>query len=77
MADIELEKNGYGFRYFFDAGIDRITGACDRSGVTVYEKDRKGNWHYAGEIANGMDTCDIEDLTDEELNDLLIEYGIF
>lgn len=72
---IELERGGYGFRYYFNAGLNKETCVCDEEGVDVYEKDTNGEFHYIASIPyKSID--DIEDMTEGEFGELLAEYGI-
>jgi hypothetical protein len=66
-----VEKNGYQFRYFFNAGLDRRTLECDVEGVDVFEEG-----HYIGSI-NWVSEDDILDMTDDELDTQMAECGIF
>ena len=58
------------FRYFFNAGIDRVTGECDVEGSDVFQ-----NGHYVGSI-NWTTPSEISEMEDDELEQLLITNGI-
>lgn len=75
MEDIITREN-YGFKYFFNAGLDRDTMQCDEEGSIVCEKDKEGHYHIVGEIS-WVTPKDIEDMTDEEFHRCLAENGIF
>lgn len=73
---IQYKRNGYGFRYFFNAGIDRRAGICDGEGVDVYIIDEVGNYHFTQEVY-GKTIEDIKDMTDKEFEEFLVEYEVF
>ena len=58
------------FRYFFNAGIDRVTCQCDVEGSDVFQ-----NGHYIGSL-NWVHPMDIAEMTDDELEELFKENGI-
>lgn len=72
---ITLVKNDFGFREYMDVDCDDLCHG-DESGIVVYEKDKQGNWHMIAQIPTGITLSDIEDMTDEEFNEFLIENGI-
>ena len=72
---IQYERNGYGFRYYFNAGIDKVTGNCDEEGVDVYEKDSKDEFHYIASLPH-KSIDDIADMTDDEFEEVLAEHGV-
>ena len=49
------------FRYFFNAGIDRVTGECDVEGSDVFH-----NGHYVGSI-NWTTPEEIGSMSDDEV----------
>ena len=69
-------KDGLVFKYFFNAGFDKVTCMCDAEGSDVYELDDNGAEHWIGNIY-GYTPSEIMDLTDAELEELLDNYGIF
>jgi hypothetical protein len=66
-----VTRNGYEFKYFFNAGLDRRTLECDVEGVDVFE-----DGHYIGSIKWKSEE-DILDMTDEEFENILAENEIF
>lgn len=58
------------FRYFFNAGIDRVTGECDVEGSDVFHKG-----HYVGSI-NWTTPEEIGSMSDDEVENLLVTNGI-
>ena len=74
---VELQKGGYGYRYYFNAGLDKVTGNCDEEGIEVYALDSMANWHLIATIPTSKTIQDIEDMTDGELDQFLTENGIF
>ncbi len=73
--EMDLIRDGYGFRYFFNAGLDKRTGQCDQEGSDVFEKDKNGGWHYIGTINNSLPE-DIEEMSDCEFHYCLEENFI-
>jgi hypothetical protein len=59
------------FKYFFNAGVDRVTGDCDLEGTDVYE-----NGHYIGSVRWKIPE-ELEEMSDEELEQVFAENGIF
>ena len=72
---IDLVRDDFGFRDYTDVDCDDLCH-CDESGVVVYEEDKQGNWHEIAQIPTGIGTCTIEDMTNEEFDEFLIENGI-
>ena len=70
-----IDRDKLEFRYFFNAGLDKITGICDGEGSDVFEKDNNDELHYLGSI-NGVHPLEISEMTDDELEELLDEWGI-
>lgn len=60
--DFNFIRDGYGFRYFFNPGMDEETCMCDTEGYSVYEKGGDGELEYLGDIP----LFDIEGMDDEE-----------
>ena len=59
------------FKYFFNAGVDRVTGDCDLEGTDVYE-----NGHYIGSVRWKIPE-ELEEMSDDELEQVFAENGIF
>ena len=73
--EMDLIRDGYGFRYYFNAGLDKQTGECDAEGTDVFEQDKNGKWHYIGDI-KGVYPEEIKDMSDAEFEDCLAENYI-
>ena len=58
------------FKYFFNAGLDRVTGEVDLEGTDVYE-----DGHYIGSV-NWTMPEELEEMSDEELEQVFLENGI-
>ena len=69
------ERNGYGFRYFFNAGLDKRSGICDGEGVDVYEIRKDGKHHFVQEVY-GVFVEDIENMTEDEFDEFLADNYI-
>lgn len=65
-----MNREEFTFRYFFNAGIDRVTCQCDVEGSDVFQ-----NGHYIGSL-NWVHPMDIAEMTDDELEELFKENGI-
>lgn len=65
-----MNREEFEFRYFFNAGIDRVTCQCDVEGSDVFQ-----NGHYIGSL-NWVHPMDIAEMTDDELEELFKENGI-
>lgn len=59
------------FKYFFNAGVDRVTGECDLEGTDVFE-----DGHYIGSV-NWTMPEELEEMSEEELKQVFLENGIF
>jgi len=59
------------FKYFFNAGVDRVTGDCDLEGTDVFE-----NGHYIGSVRWKIPE-ELEEMSDAELEQVFAENGIF
>lgn len=59
------------FKYFFNAGIDKVTCECDVEGTDVYE-----DGHYIGSIKWKLPT-EVSAMDDDELEELFAENEIF
>ena len=71
MADNYLSKGNYLLRYFFNAGYDQTNGLCDAEGTDIYDDEL----HFLGSIY-WKSPEEIIGLTDEEFDELRLEYGI-
>ena len=58
------------FKYFFNAGVDRVTGDCDLEGTDVFE-----NGHYIGSVRWKIPE-ELEEMSDAELEQVFAENGI-
>lgn len=70
------QRGKYMFRYFFNAGLDKETLDCDLEGISVFE-EHNGDYHFLADIPTSKTISDIEDMTDDEINEFLTENGIF
>lgn len=59
------------FKYFFNAGVDKVTGDCDLEGTDVFE-----NGHYIGSVRWKIPE-ELEEMSDEELEQVFAENGVF
>lgn len=73
---IDYSRGGYGFRYYFNAGINRETGACDEEGIEVYDEDISGGYHLIATIPTSKTIQDVRDMTDAEFDNFLAENGV-
>ena len=71
-----MRRENLEFRYFFNAGLDKVTGICDGEGSDVFEHDELGTPHYIGSLYNIMPS-ELAEMEDPELENLLAENGIF
>lgn len=71
---IDFVRDDFGFRDYFDADCDDLCH-MDESGVEVYEEDKVGAWHSIGQVPN-VSVSSIEDMSEEEFDEFLIENGI-
>jgi hypothetical protein len=74
---IQLQRNGLGFRYFFNAGINPDTCVCDEEGIEVFDQDFNGGWHLIATIPTSKTINDIQEMTDDEFDDFIAQNGIF
>ena len=65
-----FNREDFEFRYFFNAGLDKITCQCDAEGSDVYYKG-----HYIGSIY-WVCPSDISQMEDDEVEELFKENGI-
>lgn len=66
-----FNREDYTFKYFFNAGIDRVTCQCDVEGTDVF--DAEGN--YIGSI-NWVTPAEIDGMDDEELEELMLNNDV-
>lgn len=60
--DFDATRGGYGLRYFFNAGLNRETLACDEEGTEFYDED---TGEYIGQVS-GYIPSELEEMTDNE-----------
>lgn len=65
-----MDRSKLEFKYFFNAGIDRVTGECDVEGSDVFE-----DGHYVGSI-NYRLPSELSEMDDFELEEIFAENGI-
>lgn len=65
-----MDREEFEFKYFFNAGIDRVTGECDVKGTDVYQ-----DGHYIGSV-KWKTPEELEDMSDKELEEELLWSGI-
>lgn len=65
-----MDREKLEFRYFFNAGIDRITCECDVEGTDVFYEG-----HYVGSV-NWMLPEDLSEMEDDELEQQFAWSGI-
>ena len=70
-----MDRSKLTFKYYFNAGLDKVTGRCDEEGSDVYEIDDNGNEHYIGSLPYIL-PLDIAEMEDDELEERFIENGI-
>lgn len=71
-----MDRERLEFRYFFNAGLDKVTGICDGEGSDVYELDDNGGPHYIGSLYGYLPT-EVAEMTDDKLGEVMAESGIF
>ena len=71
-----MNRDKLEFKYFFNAGLDRMTGICDGEGSDVYERDDSGGLHYIGSLYGYLPE-EISGMTDSELDEAMVTSGIF
>jgi hypothetical protein len=71
-----MDRDRLEFRYFFNAGLDKVTGLCDVEGSDVYEIDDNGERHYLGSI-NYVMPDEIAEMDDDELDEVFDQNMIF
>lgn len=65
-----MDREKLEFRYFFNAGLDRITGECDVEGTDVFYEG-----HYVGSV-KWEKPEDLEAMDDDELEQQFAWNGI-
>ena len=60
-------RGGYGLRYFFNAGINKATLACDEEGTEFYDEN---TLEYVG-TAYGVTPTEIMDMSEYDFEELL------
>lgn len=70
--EFDETRGGYGFRYFFNAGLNKKTLVCDEEGTDVFDED---TGEFVGQIV-GVSPDEIIELTEEDFEDLLIDNDI-
>ena len=65
-----MDRSKFEFRYFFNAGIDTVTGECDVEGTDVYE-----DGHYIGSVKWKLPN-ELSEMDDDELEEIFAENGI-
>ena len=70
-----MNRDKLEFKYFFNAGLDRMTGICDGEGSDVYERDDSGDLHYIGSLYGYLPE-EISGMTDSELDEAMATSGI-
>lgn len=73
---IECERDGYGFRYYFNAGFNEETCQCDEEGLSVFSKDDRGKFHFIADVPTCYDVSDIMEMSDEEFGNFLSNNDI-
>ena len=71
-----MNRDRLEFKYFFNAGLDKVTGICDGEGSDVYERDDSGGLHYIGSLYGYLPE-EISGMTDSELDEAMVTSGIF
>ena len=71
-----MNRDRLEFKYFFNAGLDKVTGICDGEGSDVYERDDSGDLHYIGSLYGYLPE-EISEMTDSELDEAMVTSGIF
>ena len=71
-----MDRSRLDFKYFFNAGLDKVTGLCDVEGSDVFEIDDAGERHYLGSI-NYVMPEEIQEMDDDELNEVFDQNMIF
>lgn len=65
-----MDRNKFRFDYFFNAGLDKVTGICDGEGSDVFERDDSGGLHYIGSLYGYLPE-DISEMSDEEFQEAI------
>ena len=70
-----MDRERLEFRYFFNAGLDKVTGICDGEGSDIFERDDSGSLHYIGSLY-GYLPSEVTEMTDDELEEAMATSGI-
>ena len=70
-----MNRDRLSFQYYFNAGINRVTGTVDEEGCDVFEYDDQGTAHYIGSIP-WAHPLGLSDMSDAELEQVLVQNGI-
>lgn len=70
-----MDRERLEFRYFFNAGLDKVTGICDGEGSDIFERDDSGSLHYIGSLYDYLPE-EISGMTDDELEEAIATSGI-
>ena len=65
-----MDREKLTFKYFFNAGLDRVTCECDVEGTDVFE-----DGHYIGSV-KWKTPEDLEEMSDSELEEEFAWNGI-
>lgn len=69
---LDLIRNGFGFKYFFNAGLNKDTMECDEEGSDVFVKREDGKWHFE-DTFSGVKPSELENMTEEEFEEKLLD----
>lgn len=70
-----MDRERLEFRYFFNAGLDKVAGICDGEGSDIFERDDSGGLHYIGSLYGYLPE-DISEMSDDELEEAMATSGI-
>lgn len=70
-----MNRDRLEFRYFFNAGLDKVTGICDGEGCDIFEHKDPGGLCYVGSLY-GYLPSDVSEMTDSELEEVMAAAGI-
>jgi len=71
-VEFDTTRGGYGLRYFFNAGTDKVTGKTDEEGTDVYDED---TGEHIGQI-DGYTPYELEDMGEGQFQKVLEENFI-
>lgn len=66
-VNFEVTRGGYGLRYFFNAGTDKVTGKTDEEGTEVYDEE---TCEYIGTI-EGYTPYELEEMGEGQFQRVL------